>query len=290
MMVAENGNGAGVDGVSTAAPNTSYVNRDELISLRVVVGTKRIFLGLCENDRGRYLKISDGRSKLIIPGSGIPDLRAAIDSLHAFFVQNPDAQPPLSSTEENGGVGERTKREPLSAERFISEGRKFYLDLLCNERGMYVKMSQATSRRVSMIFPAQALSHLQDAMTQLHDLAPPDHTDTVSPEIGPGQIGHHTRTVDRQATTAGNISVSVKATQRIIRTEGKRLVFESGANRRGSYLRISDNSGFSKLSVTIPHGAIPAMIHLLTEAQEAGDPIDELRAAEAAAEATGPEQ
>lgn len=283
MMVAENGNGT--DGVSTAAPNNSYVNRDELLSLRVVVGAKRIFLALCENDRGRYLKISDGRSKLIVPGSGIPDLRGAIDSLHTYFVQNPEA-PPMPPPEEATGA----KREPLSAERFISEGRKFYLDLLCNERGMYVKMSQATSRRVSMIFPADALSHLQDAMTQLHELAPPDTHANSIPDLAPGQIGHTTRTVERQTSSATGTGVVIKATQREIRTEGKRLVFESGANRRGSYLRISDNSGLSKLSVTVPHGAIPAIIALLNEVQENGDPIDDLRAAEAAAEATGAEQ
>lgn len=61
-MVAENGTGGGqgTDGVSTTQPNPSYVSRDELLSLRVVAGSKRIFIALAENDRGRYLKVSDG--------------------------------------------------------------------------------------------------------------------------------------------------------------------------------------------------------------------------------------
>ncbi len=294
-MVAENG---GNDGVTTAAQNTGYVNRDELLSLRVVAGQKRIFLALCENDRGRYLKMSDGRSKLIVPGPGFPDLRAAIDSLHEFVSNGSvdsarlaaDRQASTSSPSNSGaaagGRGGRIPPEPLHAERFISEGRKFYLDLMENSRGLYIKFSQATTRRISMIFPAAALRHLRQAMSQLEQLAPPDPA-----VLNPTSTGHSTRTVERQTPLQNGGAVVMKAVQRELRVEGKRIVFESGANRRGSYLRITDSSGITKMSVTVPHSAIPSIITLLKEVEEAGDPVEDFQTAvaEATAEARAEE-
>lgn len=315
-MVAENGSDASAgaaDGVSTAAIPSGYINRDELLSLRVVAGQKRIFLALCENARGRYLKMSDRRSKLIVPGSGIPDLRAAIDALHAVVEERaPDpvsssndeaasapgsasSAPVLSpapaaaptteqvptSPESSVRAPRSMPQEPLASERFISEGRKFYLDLLENDRGIYVKMSQATTRRISMSFPATALQHLRNAMTQLEELAPPDPA-----VLNASLTGHHTRTVERQTPTANGSTVTIKAVQRELRVEGKRVVFESGANRRGSYLRITESNAVAKMYVTLPHSVIPQIMNLLKEVQEAGDPLDDLRAAEAAAEGT----
>lgn len=297
------------DGVTTAATPAGYVNRDELLSLRVVTGAKRVFLALCENERGRYLKLSDGRSKLIVPGSGIKDLRAAIDALHHAAAaagattagtqsqSQQQAQPAQSQhsssavvssaagagtsiSSSDGAVSAAThgnQPEPIHSERFISEGRKFYLDLLENARGRYVKMSQATTRRISMIFPAAGLPLLRQAMDRLHELAPPDTNVT-----DPSSAQRITRTVDRQTSVQGSI-VTVKAVQRELRVEGKRVIFESGANRRGSYLRITESNGAMKMSVTLPHSTLPQVIDLLREVQEAGDPADELRAAEAAA-------
>lgn len=293
-MVAEN---HGNDGVTTAAQSSGYVNRDELLSLRVVAGQKRIFLALCENDRGRYLKISDGRSKLIVPGPGFPELRNAIDSLHDFVTDGSvdtarisvDRQTAASASSQvntasgPGGVrSNRTPPEPLHAERFISEGRKFYLDLLENSRGLYIKFSQATTRRISMIFPASALRHLRDAMSQLEELAPPDPAVRNS-----STTGHSTRTVERQTPLQSGGAVVMKAVQRELRVEGKRIVFESGANRRGSYLRITDSSGVTKMSVTVPHSAIPSIITLLKEVEEAGDPVEDFQTAVAEAAAEG---
>lgn len=273
------------DGVSTAATPSGYINRDELLSLRVVVGGRHIFLALCENYRGRYLKISDRRSKLIVPGPGIPELRSAIDSLHAVIVDRPaDAlPPPLVANGSNSDS--RRIQEPIASERFISEGRKFYLDLLANERGTYVKMSQTTQRRVTMTFPASTIEHLRDAMTQLDELAPPDPA-----VLNPNPTGHTTRTIERHITTANGSTVTVKAVQRELRAENKRVVFESGANRRGSYLRITESSGANKMLVTLPHSLIPHIMNLLKEVHEAGDPVDGLRAAEAEGQSVPAEQ
>lgn len=268
--------GTGVDGVTATAGKSTTVNRDELLSLRVVAGSKRIFLALCENDRGRFLKISDGRSKLIVPGPGIKNLHAAIDALKQAHEQMPPLEPSGDAAANGAGAVQNGGQvDPLASERFISEGRKFYLDLLENNRGRYVKMSQATTRRISMTFPATGLPLLWQAMERLHELAPPDTNVT-----DPSSVQRITRTVDRQTSSQSGATVVVKAVQRELRIESKRIVFESGANRRGSYMRISETNGAMKMSVTIPHSAIPLVIDLLNEVQQAGDPADALRAAE----------
>lgn len=279
-MAGENGSGPasapasegstanGPDGVSSTE-TPAYV-RDELMSLRVVVGAKRIFLALCENDRGRYLKINDGRKKLTVADSGIADLRKCIDGLYDHYEGLPDspASSPASAAASDGeGAPPRAKSDLLHAERFIAGGRKFYLDLLENERGRFVKMSQATSHRTSIIFPSSALTHLRDALAQIVEMAPEPSPVNVND-------GHVTRVLERQTTVPSGSTVSIKAVQRELRIEGKRVVFESGANRRGSYLRITEMANGSKMSVTLPHDALPQILKLLHEAEEAGDPLD----------------
>ena len=265
-MVAENSK----EGVTTATQNTGHVNKDELLSLRVMAGTKRIFLALCENDRGRYLKISAGRCKLIVPKTGFANLRAAIDSLHHMVTTGSQA-----SGQKDSRAARRPHPKPLHAERFRSKGRKYYLDLLENKRGHYVKFSQVTTRRVSMIFSASAVAYLREALVKLVDFAP-------KPTLPLTTTGHTARTVERQIHLDNGTTVAMKAVQREVRVESKRLIFESGANRRGSYLRITDTSGTNKVSVTVPHSAISSIITLLREIEEAGDPLEDFNAAVAA--------
>lgn len=223
-----------------------------------------------------------GRSKLTVPGPGIPDFRAAIDSLFEYTSSNPaepreSAETAGTSSSSSGG---RRIPEPLHSERFISEGKKFYLDLLSNDRGQYVKVSQATTRRISMILPVAALRHLREAMAQIERLAPPDPA-----VLNPGPLGHTTRSVDRQVSLQDETTVVTKAVQRELRVEGKRIVFESGANRRGSYLRISDNTSTTKSHVIVPHSCVSAVIKLLEEVRDSEDPLNVLRAVLASGEA-----
>lgn len=270
IMAAENGSAPSAEGTTANRPDgvtaAETPAEDSLPALRVVVGGKRVLLALCENDRGRYLKINDGRKKLTVSESGIPNLRECIDGLYAHYKTLP-ASATASPVELDDAAPRSTKSDLLHAERFIAGGRKYYLDLLQNERGVFVKMSQATSHRTSILFPSNALEHLREALTQIVEMAP---------EPTPVKLtdGHLTRVLDRQTTVPSGGTVAIKATQRELRIEGKRVVFESGANRRGSYLRITETAGGSKMSVTLPHEALPQVLKLLHEAEEAGDPLD----------------
>lgn len=275
----ENDTHAPSDGVQIAG----YANRDELMSVRVVAGSKRIFVALCENDRGRFIKLSDGRGKIIVPADGIAQMRDALVALETA-VANHNAATNGNATNANGpnaagasGVthggphADDSKSDLIDAQRFLSEGRKFYFDVLENARGRYVKISQSSTRRVTMIMPVNGLSLLREGVDMLLEKSPPDTTVT-----DPSSVHRITRTVERITPMQDGGSVTVNVVQREIRVLGKRVIFESGANRRGSYIKIMENSGTQRMTIMLPHSAVPEMIELLREVVAAGDPADAL--------------
>lgn len=272
------------DGVQIAG----YASRDELMSVRIVAGSKRIFVALCENDRGRFIKLSDGRGKILVPGEGISQMRDALTALEAALESAPDPKQPAEDASANNiqansdptapappaqpaAGNDDIKSELVTAQRFLSEGRKFYFDILENARGRYVKISQSSTRRVTMIMPVKGLALLREGVDMLLEKAPPDTTVT-----DPSSVHRMTRTVERVTPMQDGASVTVNVVQREIRVLGKRVVFESGANRRGSYIKIMENNGAQRMTVMLPHSAVPEMIELLQEVVAAGDPADAL--------------
>lgn len=283
----ENETSTTTDGVQIAG----YASRDELMSVRVVAASKRIFVALCENDRGRFIKLSDGRGKIIVPAEGIPQMRDALVALETALESHPPPALQTTHAEEvhdehashanhasaHAGAGhDESKSELIEAQRFLSEGRKFYFDILENARGRYLKISQSSTRRVTMIMPINGLTLLREGVDMLLDKAPPDTTVT-----DPSAVHRISRTVEKVTPTQDGASVIVNVVQREIRVLGKRVVFESGANRRGSYIKIMENSGSQRMTVMLPHSAVPEMIELLQEVVEAGDPADALNNARA---------
>lgn len=260
------------DGVQIAG----YASRDELMSVKIVAGTKRIFVALCENDRGRFIKLSDGRGKILVPGEGISQMRDALAALEAALEAAPapdDSTPDQAGSPSAPGApaNDDIKSELLAAQRFLSEGRKFYFDVLENTRGRYVKISQSSTRRITMIMPVIGLALLREGIDMLLEKSPPDTS--IS---DPSSVHRMTRTVERVTPMQDGNSVTVNVVQREIRVLGKRVVFESGANRRGSYIKIMENNGSQRMTVMLPHSAVPEMIQLLQEVVEDGDPADAL--------------
>lgn len=248
------------DGVVIAG----YSSRDELVSVKITVGPRRVFAALCENDRGRFIKLTDGRVKIIVPGDGIVQMRDALVALEAAC----DATP-LSASQTKSNPPEEAKSELVDAQSFLSEGRKFYFDVLENARGRYLKISQSSARRITMTLPINGLSLLREGLDMLLEKAPPDTTIT-----DPTSVHRLTRTIERVTPLQDGTSITVNVVQREIRVLGKRVVFESGANRRGSYIKVSENNGSQRMTIMLPHSAVPEMIELLQEVVAAGDPAN----------------
>ncbi|PXF46929.1 hypothetical protein BWQ96_03267 [Gracilariopsis chorda] len=146
-----------------------------------------------------------------------------------------------------------------------------------NAKGRYLKICQVSARRINMILPIQGLAFLREGLHMLLEKTPPDTSIT-----DPASVQRLTRTVERVTPFDDGTAVTLNVVQREIRTMGKRVVFESGANRRGSYIKISENNYPQRTSIILPHFALPHIIELLQEAMQDGDPAEQLEPANAA--------
>lgn len=252
------------------------LSRDELFSLKVTIANRRIIVALCENDRGRYIKLTDGRARLFVPSSGFAHLCEALSSLNAHFdpsdmSANSTSYPsPADPQVYEPSIQGPLKSQLIHSQRFSCEGRKYYLDILENARGRYLKISQASHRRVTLILNPAFVPQLRKAISIVIDKSPPD----TSVPLYPSTVQRVTRTLERVATLNDGPSVTVNVVQREIRVLGKRIIFESSINRRGSYLKIMENSGPNRATVVLPHSTVPEVIQLLEEAVANGDPAD----------------
>lgn len=269
--MAENGDGVSIhDGIQIM----DQANRDELMSLKIAHGTRRLIVAMCENERGRFCKLTDSRARIIVPSEGISQMRKALFSLDAGIDSaSPSSQEtdPVLASGSSTSQNEDTKSELIDSARFLSEGRKFYFDVLANTRGRYLKISQSSTRRITLILPIAMLSSLKRAIDMLLDKVPPEPTAS-----DPSMIHQSKRTIDRVTPMGDGTSVNMSVVQREIRVLGKRVVFESGANRRGSYLKIMESSGPQRMTVVLPHSAVPHVIELLQEVIDDGDPADNM--------------
>ncbi|CAN8070020.1 unnamed protein product [Agarophyton chilense] len=258
-----------------------YGIRDELMSVRITVGTRRVTMALCENDRGRFLRLIDNRSRIMVPAAAIMQMRDALVALeHALETAPPPKQPtppPTQPASPPANAVEQVKSELISSQRIASDGRKIFLDVMENAKGRYLKICKVSIRRINMIIPIQGLPFLREGLDMLLEKTPPDTSVT-----DPSSVQRLTRTVERVTPLNDGATVTINIVQREIRTMGKRVIFESGANRRGSYIKISENNFPQRTSIILPHAAVPQIIQLLEEVMQSGDPADALESAKAA--------
>ncbi|PXF46928.1 hypothetical protein BWQ96_03266 [Gracilariopsis chorda] len=80
-----------------------YGNRDELMSVRITVGSRRVTMALCENDRGRFLRLIDNRSRIMVPAAGIIQMRDALGTLESALESAPPPPPPPLPTAKSPG-------------------------------------------------------------------------------------------------------------------------------------------------------------------------------------------
>jgi hypothetical protein len=104
-----------------------------------------------------------------------------------------------------------------------------------------------------VIFPASGLDAVVEAIDEIIAQAPPSTRDGSAHE----------------PNGAGTAASSNK-TRREVHVDGKRVVVEAGANRRGPFVRILD--GYSNGAVTLPFGALSELISAPQEVLNAGEP------------------
>lgn len=196
-------------------------DEEELASKTLQIQSKRFYLDVKQNRRGRFIKIAEvgaggKKSRLLLAMSTAAEFR---DHLTEFSEHYASLGPPTTE-----GIPEDGK---LKSEVMVKDNRRYYLDLKENQRGRFLRVSMTTplSRQRSQVaIPAQGMIEIRDSLTDLLN------------EFG---------TEDQE------VQDDLPEPQSM-RVENKMFYFDIGHNRRGTFMRISEVRANFRTAITIP--------------------------------------
>ncbi|XP_071853482.1 transcriptional regulator protein Pur-beta-like isoform X3 [Apostichopus japonicus] len=197
----------------------------ELATKTLHIQSKKYYLDVKQNRRGRFLKIAEvpGRGpkkRLTLRMPAAAELRDYLTDFSEHYAQLGPANP--DNIPEDGRI---------KSEQIISDNRRYYLDLKENNRGRFLKVSQTGDRgpRIQIAVPAQGLVEFKNALTELLE-----EFGTDDPSVEESQ------------------APLPKSQQFWV--ENKHFFFDIGSNYRGVYMRISEVQPRSqyRTSITIP--------------------------------------
>jgi len=194
----------------------------DLCTKMVQIQTKRYYLDVKENRRGKFIKVAeiaaDGRrDQIFLALSTAAEFRDHLSTFSEHYSSlpphNPDIPPP-----EDG---------KLMSEIMIKDNRRYYLDLKENSRGRFLRVSQTMGRdsyRNYLAIPAQGMIEMRNALSDV---------------------------VDEFGTDDGGFQVESLTSQHV-RVGQKIFHFDAGQNDRGIYLKISEVQPTYRTAITIP--------------------------------------
>lgn len=247
----------GMNFVSTKEMENSGGGDVELLCKTLQVEQKLFYFDLKENPRGRYLKISEktsgSRSTIIVPLAGV-----------VWFVD-------LFNYYASGN------EQDLYSKELQLDTKVFYFDVGENQRGRFLKVSEAsvTRNRSTIIVPAgnakeDGWSAFRDILIEINEasqlLLPPqqasgpsEHLRALSDAVGPGFISSESAQVTSVNSTINDRTMGLATgypggvvMAKVIRAEQKRFFFDLGSNSRGQFLRISEVTGADRSVIILP--------------------------------------
>lgn len=225
------------------APDQRNQTEQELATRTLYIQSKRFYLDVKQNSRGRFIKVAEvgaggKKSRLLLAMSSAAEFR---DYLTDFADHYSSLGP--TNTENPPEDGK------LKSEIIVKDNRRYYLDLKENQRGRFLRVSEQVSQtiprggpRSQVAIPAQGMIEFRDALTELLE------------EFG---------TDDQEP--ANELPES-----RSMRVENKMFYFDTGSNRRGVYLRVSEVSVRNnfRTAITIPERSWGKFRDILAEFAE----------------------
>ncbi|KAL4712492.1 hypothetical protein ACJJTC_007508 [Scirpophaga incertulas] len=213
--------GQGMDGGGNNFDSGQQSQEQELATKMLQIQSKRFYLDVKQNRRGRFIKVaeigSDGRrSQIFLAMSTAAEFRDHLTSFSDFYSSlgppNPDNVP------EDG---------KLKSEMMLKDNRRYYLDLKENSRGRFLRVSQTITRggpRSQIALPAQGMIEFRDALTDLLD------------DFGTDDGGFK-----------GELPEG-----RHLRVDNKNFYFDIGQNNRGVYMKVSEVKSNFRTAITVP--------------------------------------
>jgi len=215
------GEEGGHRGHSGGGGSNSPNGEEELATKMLQIQSKRFYLDVKQNRRGRFIKVAeicaDGRrSQIFMAMSTAGEFRDHVASFSDYYAS---LGPVNADNIPEGGK--------LKSEMMVKDNRRYYLDLKENRRGRFLRVSQTVSRdgpRVQIAIPAQGMIELRDALTDLL-----------------GEFG----------TDDGGFQGELPEGKHM-RVENKNFYFDIGQNNRGIYMRVSEVKTNFRSAITIP--------------------------------------
>lgn len=260
----------------------------ELASQQIQIQSKRFYIDVKENQRGRFIKLAEvgvgGRKSRIImalaAAAEFKSFLAEFSEIHAQMgppaaAAGNAAEPPSPVTNGGEGGGDQdsstSKKDSdnlIKSVTIAKDRKRYYLDLKENQRGRFLKVSMILNRggnRSQIAIPAQGLVEFRDQLTDLLDrYAATDE----SLNAGSQQTGQ---------TAAADLPES-----KSFRADNKTFYFDCGANARGVYVKISEvRLNRYRTSITIPDKFLQQFQESLSEFAEKTKAISLATAADA---------
>lgn len=192
----------------------------DLASRTIVLESKRFYLDVKENTRGRFIKIAeisaDGRKNQIM--MTLPTAAQFREHLVNFI----DAYQGMDPVDTN-----HLTQGELKSEVMFKEDKKYHIDLKENARGRFLKVSETFTRgysRFQIFIPADGMEEFNHHLKELIE------------EYDDGEI-------EEAANTPDN---------RHVRIENKNFYFACKKNAQGRYITVSEIKGNYRNSILIP--------------------------------------
>jgi len=216
---AERGTGSGDE--SGRGDGRDSRERDDIVELAsraLRIQSKRYYVDVKENSRGRFIKLVEGlpngtKNRINIPMALVAEFRNKLATFHDFYNK---LDPNRPQEEDSDGK--------LHSDIIRGSGRRIYMDLKENKRGQFLRISAAgnMAQRMTIALPAQGIVDVRNVLTEFLEQYGTDES-------------------------AGELPESKE-----MRVERKRFYFDCGRNDRGSFLRVSEVTSNYRSSITIP--------------------------------------
>ncbi|CAF3224127.1 unnamed protein product [Rotaria socialis] len=203
------------------------VNEEELASKALHIQSKRFYLDVKQNQRGRFLKIAEvssgGRKTRILMSMNVArELREHLQTFDEYIRT----------------LGEQMMNADQLRSAVISrDDRKYYLDLKENERGRFLRISMVGihTPRTQIAIPAQGVGELCTTLASLVE------------EFGNDDDDDHDSIESLPAIQPAQLPES-----KYLHVGNKNFYFDCGSNDRGIFLRIAEVRPNFRTAITIP--------------------------------------
>ncbi|CAF3572139.1 unnamed protein product [Rotaria sordida] len=206
---------------------SASAGEEELATKTLHIQSKRFYLDVKQNRRGRFIKIAEvsagGRKSRILMSMNVAsELRDHLDTFNEHI---------RTLGEHNPNNQQLTEDGRLRSALITRDDRKYYLDLKENDRGRFLRISMVgiNTPRTQIALPAQGVEELRDTLNNLLE-----------------EFGNED---DKEASKLPE--------SKFLRVGNKNFYFDIGSNSRGVFLRISEVRANFRAAITVPEKSWP---------------------------------